>query len=242
DTDVMDSGAGGFCDHEAEHGAFRTLLVDEQLHRQRPLTGAGRGDYGFSDLHGENLVTSIVLYSTPGCRTWEARLSEMRRRRKPQSDRFVGQRCFSVSSEWVEERARMSAFRMIVGSLAVALSACGLAAQDRAYGRSVVASRYGIVATSQVAASQAGARVLEHGGSAIDAGIAANAVLNVLEPNSCGMGGDLFAIYWEAKTGKIYGINASGWAPKALTIEHLRATGITTMPQEGINSVTVPGV
>ena len=56
-----------------------------------------------------------------------------------------------------------------------------------------------------------------------------------------GVGGDLFAIYWEAKTGKLYGLNASGWAPKALTIDHLRAKGDTTMPQFGIDSVTVPG-
>ena len=56
------------------------------------------------------------------------------------------------------------------------------------------------------------------------------------------MGGDLFAIYWEAKTGKLYGLNASGWAPKALTIEHLKSKGITEMPEEGIDSVTVPGV
>src|ERR1700729_712519 len=117
-----------------------------------------------------------------------------------------------------------------------------LAAQDRSYGRSVVATQYGIVATSQVSASQAGARVLEQGGSAIDAAIAANAVLNVTEPTSNGLGGDLFAIYWEAKTGKIYGINASGWAPKTLTIEHLREKGMTAMPQYGIDSVTVPGV
>src|SRR3984957_9415078 len=116
-----------------------------------------------------------------------------------------------------------------------------LAAQDRSYGRSV-AAQYGIVATSQVSASQAGARVLEQGGSAIDAAIAANAVLNVTEPNTNGMGGDLFAIYWEAKTGKLYGLNASGWAPKALTIEHLRDKGVTAMPQFGIDSVTVPGV
>jgi gamma-glutamyltranspeptidase/glutathione hydrolase len=117
-----------------------------------------------------------------------------------------------------------------------------LSAQDRSYGRSVVSTQYGIVATSQVQASQAGARVLEQGGSAIDAAIAANAVLGVMEPMANGMGGDLFAIYWDAKTGKLYGLNASGWAPKALTIEHLRAKGITTMPQSGIDSVTVPGV
>jgi len=117
-----------------------------------------------------------------------------------------------------------------------------LSAQDRSYGRSVVATRYGVVATSQMQASQAGARVLEQGGSAIDAGIAANAVLGVVEPMMNGMGGDLFAIYWDAKTGKLYGLNASGWAPKALTIDYLHSKGITAMPQFGINSVTVPGM
>jgi len=135
----------------------------------------------------------------------------------------------------------MSAFRStaLLVSLFVALS---VSAQDRSYGRSVVATQYGMVATSQVSASQAGALILERGGSAIDAAIAANAVLGVTEPTSNGMGGDLFAIYWEAKTGKLYGLNASGWAPKALTIDYLRAKGVTEMPQYGIDSVTVPGV
>jgi gamma-glutamyltranspeptidase/glutathione hydrolase len=105
-----------------------------------------------------------------------------------------------------------------------------------------VITKYGIVATSYLQASQAGARVLEHGGSAIDAGIAANAVLGVAEPMMNGMGGDLFAIYWDAKTGKLYGLNASGWAPRALTMEHLKAKGVAGMPQSGIDSVTVPGV
>jgi gamma-glutamyltranspeptidase / glutathione hydrolase len=114
--------------------------------------------------------------------------------------------------------------------------------QDRSYGRSVVASQNGIVATTWVQASQAGARVLEEGGSAVDAGIAANAVLGVSEPMMNGMGGDLFAIYWDAKTGELYGLNASGWAPQGLTFEHLKAKGITSMPQQGIDSVTVPGV
>ena len=126
-------------------------------------------------------------------------------------------------------------------TLFVVFTALTLSAQDRSYGRSVVATQYGMVATSQVSASQAGAEILERGGSAIDAAIAANAVLNVTEPNTNGMGGDLFAIYWEAKTGKIYGLNASGWAPKALTIDHLHSKGITSMPQYGIDSVTVPG-
>ncbi len=137
---------------------------------------------------------------------------------------------------------RVITFRFSVALLVFLSTSFTLSAQDRSYGRSVVATHYGMVATSQVAASQAGALILERGGSAIDAAIAANAVLNVTEPTSNGMGGDLFAIYWEAKTGKIYGLNASGWAPRALTIEHLREKGISAMPQLGIDSVTVPGV
>jgi gamma-glutamyltranspeptidase / glutathione hydrolase len=127
----------------------------------------------------------------------------------------------------------------MLGAMTVSASLIG---QDRSYGRSVVSSQNGIVATTWVQASQAGARVLEEGGSAADAGIAANAVLGVSEPMMNGIGGDLFAIYWDARTGKLYGLNASGWAPQGLTIEHLRAKGITKMPQQGIDSVTVPGV
>jgi gamma-glutamyltranspeptidase / glutathione hydrolase len=114
-------------------------------------------------------------------------------------------------------------------------------AQDRSYARSMVISRYGIVASSYVQSSQAGAQILADGGSAADAAIAANAVLGVTEPMMNGIGGDLFAIYWDAKAGKLYGLNASGWAPQGLTIEHLRAKGLTSMPRVGIDSVTVPG-
>ena len=124
--------------------------------------------------------------------------------------------------------------------LLFALAAMGFA-QDRSNARSMVISPYGIVATSQVQASQAGAEILSHGGSAVDAAIAANAALGVMEPAMNGIGGDLFAIYWDAKTGKLYGLNASGWAPKALTIEHLKSKGITQMPSAGIDTVTVPG-
>jgi gamma-glutamyltranspeptidase/glutathione hydrolase len=87
-------------------------------------------------------------------------------------------------------------------------------ADGRDYGRSMVISKFGIVATSQTLASQAGADILTHGGNAIDAAIAANAALSVTEPMMNGIGGDLFAIYYEAKTGKIYGLNASGWSAK----------------------------
>jgi len=113
--------------------------------------------------------------------------------------------------------------------------------QDRAYGRSMVITDRGIVGTSHYLASQAGAQVLAKGGSAMDAAIAANAVLGVTEPMMNGMGGDLFLIYWESKTGKLYGLNASGWAPRKLTIEFLAQHGITAMPHDGIHSVTVPG-
>ncbi|HXY50878.1 MAG TPA: gamma-glutamyltransferase [Terriglobales bacterium] len=116
-----------------------------------------------------------------------------------------------------------------------------MSAQDRSYARSMVITPDGIVATSHVQASIAGAQVLARGGSAVDAAIAANAVLGVTEPMMNGMGGDLFAIYWEAKSGKLYGLNSSGWAPQGLTLEHLRGKGTTTMPAAGIDTVTIPG-
>jgi gamma-glutamyltranspeptidase/glutathione hydrolase len=116
-----------------------------------------------------------------------------------------------------------------------------MSARDRSNARSMVVTRYGIVATSHVQASVAGAQILARGGSAADAAIAANAVLGVTEPMMNGMGGDLFAIYWEAKTGKLYGLNASGWAPQGLTIAHIQASDGTAMPTAGIDSVTVPG-
>jgi len=122
-----------------------------------------------------------------------------------------------------------------------AIAAPAMSAQDRSQARSMVISDLGIVATSQTLASQAGAAVLARGGSAMDAAIAANAALGVVEPESCGLGGDLFAIYWDAKTGKLTAINASGWAPAGLTIDGLRQLGHERMPQTGIHSVTVPG-
>src|SRR4051794_26000012 len=114
-------------------------------------------------------------------------------------------------------------------------------AQDRSHARSMVVTKFGIVATSHALASQAGAQILARGGSAVDAAITANAVLGVTEPMMNGIGGDLFLIYWDAKAGKLYGLNASGWAPRKLTIEFLRQHGITAMPHDGIHSVTVPG-
>ena len=112
---------------------------------------------------------------------------------------------------------------------------------DRSQARSVVITKLGIVAASQALASQAGAQILARGGSAADAAIAANAVLGLVEPMMDGMGGDLFAIEWDAKTGKLAGLNSSGWAPARLTPELLEQKGFTHMPGQGIFSVTVPG-
>jgi len=111
----------------------------------------------------------------------------------------------------------------------------------RDYGRSMVITQQGIVATSQTLASEAGADVLAHGGTAVDAAIAANAVLGLVEPLMDGIGGDFFALYWDAKTGKLSGMNASGPAPRALSPEFLGKLGFKTMPHAGIHSVTVPG-
>jgi gamma-glutamyltranspeptidase/glutathione hydrolase len=108
-------------------------------------------------------------------------------------------------------------------------------------GRSMVVTKFGIVSTPQFLASQAGAHILEEGGNAVDAAIAANAVMGVVQPYVNGMGGDLFMIYYEAKTGKVYGLNSSGWTPKALTIEAVKAKGLTAIPSTGVETIDVPG-
>ncbi len=114
-----------------------------------------------------------------------------------------------------------------------------IAQPSREQSRSMVMTQYGIVATSQAVASQAGAAILARGGNAVDAAIAANAALGVIEPMMNGVGGDLFAIVYDAKTKELYGLNASGWAPKAMTIEALKAKGIVKqIPDAGILSVT----
>jgi len=107
--------------------------------------------------------------------------------------------------------------------------------------RSVVMAPHGMVATSQPLAAQAGLDVLKAGGNAIDAAIAANAVLGVVEPMSCGLGGDLFAIVWDAKTKKLYGLNASGRSPYALNREVFREKKLADIPESGPLSWSVPG-
>lgn len=118
--------------------------------------------------------------------------------------------------------------------------------QDRITGRefatrSEVIARSGMAATSQPLATQVALDILKKGGNAIDAAIAANAVLGVVEPTGCGIGGDLFALIWSAEKGKLYGLNASGRSPRSLKPEYLRSKGYEFIPSYGPLPVTVPG-
>lgn len=109
--------------------------------------------------------------------------------------------------------------------------------------RSTVTAQGGMVATSNPLAAQAGLNILRQGGNAADAAIATAAVLNVTEPASTGIGGDCFALYYEAKTGQVTALNGSGRAPAALNIDHVRAQGITgdELPVRSVHAATVPG-
>ena len=133
---------------------------------------------------------------------------------------------------------------IVVAALAFGVSAQTDPSKSRrpVVGRSVVATTYGIVAASQPLAARAGVQVLERGGNAADAAIAANAAIGLMEPTGNGIGGDLFALVYEARTGELHGLNASGWTPAGRTVELLRSKGFDEMPQRGIYSVAVPGV
>jgi gamma-glutamyltranspeptidase / glutathione hydrolase len=133
------------------------------------------------------------------------------------------------------------AWIVIAGFLTLKSNEENAFAQDRVQGRSMVISQTGIVATESPLASKAGAAILERGGNAVDAAIAAHAVMTVVAPMWNGIGGDLFAIVYDAKSGKYYGLNASGWAPAGQSVERLRKMGLREMPARGIEAVTVPG-
>ena len=136
-------------------------------------------------------------------------------------------------------------FRSSLAVVAV-LFACTSFAADRVTGesfatRSEVIAQHGMVATSQPLATQIGLDILKRGGNAIDAAIAANAALGLMEPTGNGMGGDLFAIVWDAKTGKLYGYNGSGHSPKSLSLQWFKEHGYTKVPPYGPLPVTTPG-
>ena len=106
-----------------------------------------------------------------------------------------------------------------------------LLGQDRINGatfqtRSPVIAEHGMVCTSHPLASQIGLDILKKGGNAIDAAIAANAALGLMEPTGCGIGGDLFALVWDSKSKRLYGLNASGRSPQSLTLDTLRSMGL----------------
>lgn len=130
---------------------------------------------------------------------------------------------------------------LMVANLALLLQSNVFAAGEEFRTRSPVMARHGIVATSQPLAAQAGLEILKAGGNAIDAAIATNAMLGVVEPASCGIGGDLFAIVWDAKTQKLYGLNASGRSPYAHTRELFKEKGLSEIPITGPLSWSVPG-
>ena len=111
-----------------------------------------------------------------------------------------------------------------------------------AQGRSEVIARHGMVATSDPLAAQAGLEMLRQGGNAIDAAVAAGAVLDVTSQNDTGIGGDLFALVWSARDKKLYALNSGGWAPAGWTPQFFTARlGVKSVPGSGVNAATVPG-
>ena len=121
------------------------------------------------------------------------------------------------------------------------LSADRITFRPHRAGRSVVLATNGMVATSHPLAAQIGLDVLKRGGNAIDAAIATNAALGLMEPTSCGIGGDLYAIVWDAKTQRLYGLNASGRSPYKATREFFAERGLKEIPFQGPLSWSVPG-
>ncbi|MDH4073011.1 MAG: gamma-glutamyltransferase [Gammaproteobacteria bacterium] len=136
------------------------------------------------------------------------------------------------------------AFSLLAG-LAISMSAASQGF-DRPVGkpfasRSEVIAKQGMAATSQPLATQIALDILKKGGSAIDAAIAANAALGLMEPTGCGIGGDLFAIVWDAEKKELTGLNASGRSPQSLTLQHFRDLGMQSIPYLGPLTVSVPG-
>lgn len=146
-------------------------------------------------------------------------------------------------------RLRRARVLLLTATVAAGTANCFLLAQgsgeydrlakDPHQSRSAVVASHGIVCCAQPLAAEVGLDVLKAGGNAIDAAIATNAMLGLVEPGSCGMGGDLFCIYWDSKTKKLYGLNASGRSPYAMSRDALRQRGVRGLT--GVYSWTVPG-
>ena len=137
----------------------------------------------------------------------------------------------------------MKKITLFVASLLIAFS---IEAQDRITGlpwatRSEVIAQNGMACTSQPLCTQIALDILKAGGNAMDAAIAANACLGLMEPTGSGIGGDLFAIIWDAKTQKLHGINSSGPSPKDLTLSYFKEKNIESIPSHGALPVSVPG-
>jgi len=138
--------------------------------------------------------------------------------------------------------------QFLIGLVALAMQLSGqidrIASQSFATRAEVIAPN-GMVATSQPLAAQIGLDVLKAGGNAIDAAIATNAALGLMEPTGCGIGGDLFAIVWSARDQKLYGLNASGRSPLGLSYDQIQAElaklGVETIPSRGMLPISVPG-
>lgn len=137
-------------------------------------------------------------------------------------------------------------FQKLICCFCLVMLQIAATAQDRVTGktfstRSEVIARNGMAATSQPLATQVALDILKQGGTAIDAAIAANAMLGLVEPMMNGIGGDLFAIIWDSKTQKLYGLNASGRSPYALALDYFKSKGMKSIPSNGPLSISVPG-
>ena len=140
----------------------------------------------------------------------------------------------------------MIELKRLFGLIVLLLSITMGMGQDRVTGkhfatRSEVIAKHGMAATSQPLATQVALDILKAGGNAVDAAIAANATLGLMEPTGCGIGGDLFAIVWEAKSKKLHGLNASGRSPKGLELSYFQEKELSSVPYRGALSISVPG-
>lgn len=136
--------------------------------------------------------------------------------------------------------------KKLMFSIVIAIFPLLAFSQDRVTGhdfatRSEIIAQHGMAATSQPLATQVALDILKKGGNAIDAAIAANALLGLVEPTGNGMGGDLFAIIWSARDQKLYGLNASGRSPKSLTLKYFKENGYDKIPSHGVLPISVPG-